>query len=58
MAARKDATETVESQKETNAKLENMENTLIPTVKELVPDLKQLFTDAGTCLPLVQGGLQ
>ena len=40
-------TETVESQKETNAKLENMENTLIPTVKELVPDLKEVILQSG-----------
>ena len=36
-------TETVDHQKETNAKLENMENNLIPTIKELVPDLKEVI---------------
>jgi len=40
-------TETVDHQKETNAKLENMESNLIPTIKELVPDLKEVILQSG-----------
>ena len=40
-------TDTVENQKETNAKLQNMENNLIPTVEGLVPDLKEVILQSG-----------